>query len=247
MNNRFLIYLLAFVILAAVGGYTLMTVTAENNANNSGVVVENTGQPDFYKRHPFDEATGKYLEDSLGYPGNQPVDPATGKLDPQPIRDWTYVDQLNRPFGSEDLRGKVYVAEFFFTSCPTICPRVKGQMLRLEEQFADHPDFRLVSFTIDPKRDTPEKMKAYAEKLGTKDMDRWRYIHGDKFEITELDADYLSIAEENPAAPGGFDHSGYIVLVDRDGIVRSYASGLDPEEVDYLMKDIELLLSGKSK
>jgi len=66
----------------------------------------------------------------------------------------TYVDQLNRPFGSEDLKGTVYVAEFFFTSCPTICPRVKGQMLRLEEEFADHPDFRLVSFTVDPKRDT---------------------------------------------------------------------------------------------
>lgn len=240
MNNRFLAYLMGFVILAAVGGYTLLRVT--DDGVSAGVEVESTGQPNFYTRHAFDKETGKFLEDSLAYPGKHPTDSITGEVIPEPVRDWTYVDQLNRPFGTEDLRGKVYVAEFFFTSCPTICPRVKGQMLRIEEEFEDYEDFRLVSFTVDPKRDTPEKMLKYAQKLGTKDMDRWRYIHGDKFEIMELDEDYLSIAEENAAAPGGFDHSGYIVLVDRQGFVRSYASGLDPEEVDYLMKDIRLLL-----
>lgn len=211
--------------------------------NGNLISQNNSDQPDYYRRHPQDPKTGEYLVDSLGYPGNQPVDPTTGKIDPQPIRDWTYVDQLNRPISNMDLRGKVHVVDFFFTSCPTICPKVKGQMLRLEEEFADHPDFALVSFTVDPKRDTPEHMKAYAEKLGITDMDRWRFIHGDKFEIYDLDQDYLSIAEENANAPGGFDHSGYIVLVDRQGYVRSYASGLQPEEVDYLIKDIRLLLN----
>lgn len=234
MLVRLLFFSFSVLVFAACGG-------------GDGIISqEDNGQPAFYKRHPPDpENPGMHLVDSLGYPGNQPKDPKTGKIMPEPIRDWEYIDQLNRPFGSEDLKGKVYVAEFFFTSCPTICPRVKGQMLRLEEEFADYPDFRLLSFTVDPKRDTPEVMKEYAEKLGTKDMDRWRYIHGDKFEITELDADYLSIAEENPNAPGGFDHSGYIVLVDREGFVRSYASGLDPGEVDYLMDDIRLLLEEK--
>lgn len=207
--------------------------------------LEDDDQPTFYRRHARDEATGKYLVDSLTYPGNQPTDPVTGKLDPRPVPDWNYVDQLNRPFGNKDLLGKVYVAEFFFTSCPTICPKVKGQMLRLEEEFADEPDFSLVSFTVDPKRDTPERMKEYAEKLGIKDMDRWRFIYGDKFEISDLDQYYLSIAEEDASAPGGFNHSGYIVLVDRQGYVRSYASGLDESEVDFLMKDIELLLANK--
>lgn len=116
-------------------------------------------------------------------------------------------------------------------------------MLRLEEKFGDNPEFAMVSFTVDPKRDTPERMKEYAEKLGVTDMDRWRYIYGDKFEIYELDADYLSIAEENANAPGGFDHSGYIVLVDRDGFVRSYANGTKEEEVNFLMDDIGLLLN----
>ena len=196
----------------------------------------------FHRHHPVDAETGLILVDSLGYPGNHPTNPATGQPDPQPVREWTYVDQQNRPFGSQDLRGKVYVADFFFTSCPTICPKVKSQMLRLEEAFADHPDFALVSFTIDPKRDTPERLLEYATKLGIEDTDRWRFIHGDRFEIYELDEDYLSVAEENAAAPGGFDHSGYIVLVDREGKVRAYASGLQEEEVTHLMEDIRKLL-----
>ncbi len=240
MNSRFLLYLLAFVLLSAVGGYFLLSGT---EGTGSLASIESSDQHPFYARHPKDPATGKFLETELGYPGNHPTDPATGEITPEPVRDWNYIDQLKRPFGSDSLRGKVYVAEFFFMSCPTICPKVKGQMLRLEEEFANEEDFRLVSFTVDPKRDVPDSMKAYAEKLGTKSMDRWRYIHGDKFEIHgELDADYLSIAEENADAPGGFDHSGYIVLVDRKGFVRSYASGLKPEEVDFLMKDIRLLL-----
>ena len=211
--------------------------------NTHNATVESDGQPDFYKRHAQD-AEGNYLKDVLTYPGNQPRD-ADGTLQPVPVRDWTYTDQMGREFSNQDLRGKVHVVDFFFTSCPTICPKVKGQMLRLEEEFADNPDFALLSFTVDPKRDTPERMKDYATKLGITDMDRWRFIHGDKFEIYDLDEEYLSIAEENVNAPGGFDHSGYIVLVDRDGFVRSYASGLVPEEVDYLMEDIRLLLEAK--
>jgi protein SCO1/2 len=201
----------------------------------------------YHRHHPVDEETGLILVDSLGYPGNHPFDPETGVVSPEPVRDWEYVDQSKRPFGTDDLRGKVYVADFFFTSCPTICPKVKSQMLRLEERFGDHPDFQLVSFTVDPKRDTPEKMTEYAAKLGIEDMDRWRFIHGDRFEIYDLDEDYLSIATENSSAPGGFDHSGYIVLVDREGYVRAYASGLVEEEVNHLMEDIEKLLQQPAK
>lgn len=198
--------------------------------------------PAYLQHHPVDTETGLLLVDSLGYPGNHPFDTETGEVFPEPVRDWAYVDQSNRPFGSQDLRGKVYVAEFFFTSCPTICPKVKSQMLRLEERFGDNPDFRLVSFSIDPKRDTPERMTEYARKLGIEDMDRWRFIHGDKFEIYDLDEDYLSVALEDPGAEGGFDHSGYIILVDREGYVRAYASGLQEEEVTHLMDDAEQLL-----
>ena len=231
MPNR-LPYLLPLLLL--------LTPACETHSHADGIDPEHAEA--YHRHHPVDPATGLIQVDSLGYPGNHPTDPTTGRPDPQPIRDWTYVDQSNRPFGSADLRGKVYVADFFFTSCPTICPKVKSQMLRLEEEFGDHPDFALVSFTIDPKRDTPEKMTEYAGKLGIENLDRWRFIHGDKLEIYDLDKDYLSIAEENASAPGGFDHSGYIVLVDREGRVRAFASGLQEEEVTHLMEDIRLLL-----
>lgn len=232
-------HILLFLLL------TLLLASCQSHDHGNGVDPEHA--PPYLQHHPVDSETGYYLTDSLGYPGNQPFDPETGEITPEPVREWQYVDQSNRPFGTEDLEGKVYVADFFFTSCPTICPKVKSQMLRLEERFGDHPDFQLVSFTVDPKRDTPEKMSEYAAKLGIDDLDRWRFIYGDKFEIYDLDQDYLSIAEENAGAPGGFDHSGYIVLVDRDGFVRSYASGLDEEEVTHLMDDIELLLEGQAK
>ena len=208
--------------------------------HSEGIPLEEA--PPYLQHHPVSEDGSAYLLDSLGYPGNQPFDTETGEITPEPVRDWRYVDQSNRPFGTEDLRGKVYVADFFFTSCPTICPKVKSQMLRLEERFGDNPDFALVSFTVDPKRDTPERMTDYAGKLGIEDLDRWRFIYGDKFEIYDLDEDYLSVALESDAVSGGFDHSGYIVLVDRDGFVRSYASGLVEEEVTHLMDDIQMLL-----
>ncbi|MBB4078992.1 protein SCO1/2 [Lewinella aquimaris] len=232
-------YLRGLTLLAA------LTLVSCGHDHENGVDPEHA--PPYLQHHPVDSESGYYLTDSLGFPGNHPFDPETGVVSPEPVRTWKYVDQSNRPFGSEDLRGKVYVADFFFTSCPTICPKVASQMLRLEEEFGDDPDFRLVSFTVDPKRDTPERMTDYANKLGIKDMDRWRFIYGDKFEIYDLDEDYLSIAMENDAAPGGFDHSGYIVLVDREGFVRAYASGLVEEEVDHLMEDIRLLLDEKAR
>ena len=224
------LYVLPFLLLAC-----------HDHAN--GVDLEHA--PAYLQHHPVDEAAGVVLVDSLGYPGNHPFDTETGVVTPEPVREWRYIDQSNRPFGTQDLRGKVYVADFFFTSCPTICPKVKSQMLRLQDRFKDNPDFMLVSISVDPKRDTPERMTEYAQKLGITDMDRWRFIHGDKFEIYDLDADYLSVALENPDAEGGFDHSGYILLVDREGYLRAYASGLVEEEVDHLMDDIELLLEQK--
>lgn len=220
--------------------FLLLLTACGDHDHSDGIPIDEA--PSYYQHHPLSEDGKRYLMDSLGYPGNQPFDPETGVITPEPVRNWKYVDQSNRPFGSEDLRGKVYVTDFFFTSCPTICPKVKSQMLRLEKRFSDDPDFRLVSFTVDPKRDTPEKMTEYAGKLGITDFDRWRFIYGDKFEIYDLDQDYLSIAEENAGAPGGFNHSGYLVVVDRDGFVRAYGSGLQEEEITHLMDDIQLLL-----
>lgn len=195
-----------------------------------------------YRGHyPLDE-NGEYILDSLGFPGVHPRD-ADGNVIPEPVPDWTYVNQDRDTVTNKDLLGQTYVVDFFFMSCPTICPTVKGNMLRIHDKFGERDDFKLVSFTVDPKRDTPEAMKEYARKLGITNTDEWWYLYGDKLQTFELDAEYLSVAEENPNAPGGFDHSGYIVLVDKKGFVRAYASGIKDNEVDRLMRDIDLLLS----
>lgn len=223
--------------------YTLpllfLLLTACGTDAAKGVSIEEA--KGFHRHHPTDADEQYFQLDTLGYLGQFPLDD-NGKPVPQPIRDWTYVTQTGDTVTNKDLLGTAYIADFFFTSCPTICPTVKAQMLRHYEKFADRPDFKLVSFTIDPKRDTPEAMKTYAEKLGVTDHNRWWFLYGDRFFTYELDRDYLSVAEENPDAPGGFDHSGYVVLVDKKGFVRAYGSGLDPEEITHLIDDVEILL-----
>lgn len=143
---------------------------------------------------------------------------------------------------NNDSLGKfIYVTDFFFTSCPSICPKVMKEMLRLHEEFKNEPLVKLVSFTIDPKRDTPSKLKLYADNLGI-DQGKWWFLTGDKDYTFELANTYFIVAKEDKDAPGGFDHSGMIVLVDKEGHVRSFSQGTDPEDTPKLIKDIKILL-----
>jgi len=142
----------------------------------------------YHQHHPMDESQSYFLLDTLGFLGQFEAD-ANGNPVPRPIRDWMYVTQVGDTVSNNALAGKVYVADFFFTSCPSICPKVKSEMMRIYERFSGEEDFRMVSFTLDPKRDTPEVMKAYAENLGVTDHNRWWFLHGDRFFTYELDAD----------------------------------------------------------
>ncbi|MDG1571000.1 SCO family protein [Robiginitalea sp. M366] len=120
-----------------------------------------------------------------------------------------------------DYRGKVYVAEFFFTTCPTICPVMTQNLLDLQETFADKEDFGVASFTINPRYDTPGVLKAYAERYGITDMD-WHLLTGERDSIYELaNAGYNIFAAEMPDVPGGFEHSGLFALIDKNGYIRS--------------------------
>lgn len=163
-----------------------------------------------------------------------------GQAVPHKIRPWTYTSQDSVTVTDKDLAGQPYLADFFFTSCPSICPKVTKQMLRLY----DHYDGRitLISFTIDPKRDTPAKLKRYADNLEVSSPG-WLFLTGDKEFTLDLADDYFVAAFEDPDAPGGFDHSGKIILVDGDGHVRSFAEGTDPEDVTDLFADIDHLLA----
>ena len=158
------------------------------------------------------------------------------------IPDFAFIDQDSQVVTNATFDGKIYIADFFFTSCPTICPKVKKQMLRIYEKYQDEPRLMFLSHSIDPKRDTVGRLKTYSENLGV-DTGRWRFVTGNKDEIYEIADDYMSIAVEDPNAPGGFDHSGWLLLVDQDRHIRSYCNGTKPEKVDEFMKDIDWLLA----
>ena len=157
------------------------------------------------------------------------------------IPDFVFIDQDSQVVTNATFEGKIYVADFFFTSCPTICPKVKKQMLRIYDKYKDEPRLMFLSHSIDPKRDTVGRLKTYSENLGVS-PERWRFITGNKDDIYEIADDYMSIATEDPTAPGGFDHSGWILLIDKDRHIRSYCNGTVPEKVDGFMEDIDWLL-----
>ncbi|MEL6925962.1 MAG: SCO family protein [Bacteroidota bacterium] len=182
-------------------------------------------------------------EDTLPYIGNHP-NPDAGEY--HRVKDFSFINQDSVIVTQEDFAGKAYVVDFFFTSCPTICPKVKQQMLRVYEQFADENQLLFLSHTVDPKYDTPERLKAYAEKLDI-NTEKWHLVTGTQEELHGISDDYMSIALENADAPGGFDHSGRLILVDADRHIRAFCNGTNPEEVTDFMKDVEKLLNEMDK
>ena len=165
-----------------------------------------------------------------------------GTLIEHSISDFKFVNQLGDTVTNTDYANKVYMTDFFFLSCPSICPKVKKQMLRIHEKIEEIPDVMLVSHTIDPKRDDVEALKTYADNINIK-HDKWHFLTGDKEDLMDMADDYFIAAYEDENAPGGFDHSGKIIMVDKKGKIRSFCDGTDPESVDGFMKDLDILLS----
>jgi protein SCO1/2 len=157
------------------------------------------------------------------------------------IPDFRFVDQDSNIVTQETFADQIYVADFFFTTCPTICPVMKRQMHRLYEKLEGTDDVRLLSHTIDPEHDTVAVLKAYADRLGGIDAARWHLVTGDRDSIYEQARYYFENASADPTAPGGFIHSGYFYLIDKQRRVRGLYLGTDPEQVDRLMVDIKAL------
>ena len=159
------------------------------------------------------------------------------------IQPFVLLDQDSALVSNQTLSNRIYVADFFFTSCPTICPTMKAQMLRVYEKFEGNEEFVILSHTIDPKYDTIPLLKDYAERLGAT-SNRWKFLWGTQEEIYDLaEGSYMSIADEDAGAPGGFVHSGAFLLVDKEGRVRGVYDGTAAEQVDILIKDIDKLLA----
>ena len=160
------------------------------------------------------------------------------------VGNYQLVDQDSSEITPGTFEGKIYVADFFFTSCPTICPTMKTQMLRIYRRFQDESDFALLSHTIDPKHDTVAVLKDYAERLGIESGGLWHFVTGDQGEIYRLgQSDYMVTAGADSDAPGGFIHSGAFLLVDKNKHIRGVYDGTLADDVDKLMKDIDVLFA----
>ncbi|WP_242927260.1 SCO family protein [Pontibacter vulgaris] len=157
------------------------------------------------------------------------------------VPDFAFTNQDGQQVTNQTFAGKIYITDFFFTTCPTICPKMKSQMLRVYEQYKDNPQVMLLSHTIDPQHDSVAVLKEYADRLSVK-APKWNFVTGQKDSIYDIAQRYMVTAQEDKAEAGGFVHSGAFVLVDENRHIRGIYDGTVAEEVDKLLKDIPVLL-----
>ncbi len=162
------------------------------------------------------------------------------------IPDFKFTNQDGQTVSNHTVDGKIYVADFFFTTCPTICPKMKMEMLRVHQRYKNNPKTALLSHTIDPKHDTIALLKDYAQRLGA-NTQQWHFLWTDNrdalYQLAEKH--YLAVVAQDSTAEGGFIHSGYFILIDTKRRIRGYYDGTDPKQVDLLMNDMGLLLNEK--
>lgn len=162
------------------------------------------------------------------------------------IAPFTFTNQNGVAFGSKQLKNKIYVAEYFFTTCGTICPIMNSNMQTVQEALKDESDFHIVSITVDPETDSPKQLKAYAKAHGANDK-QWHFLTGEKEQLYQLARKsffVLKPAETRNQGDVGSDfiHTNYFVLVDRQQRIRGYYDGTNKHEVEVLINDAKLLL-----
>ena len=165
---------------------------------------------------------------------------------------FSFTDQNGKTITNKDYDGKVYVVEFFFTTCPDICPIMTENMKKIQDKFLGNPNLAIASFTIDPAHDTPEVLKEYAKTKGIT-KPQWHLLTGEKEQIFKLANEGFNLyVGDAPEVEGGFEHSGFFALIDQEGNIRSrkdengnpivYYDGLDDKGIQMLKEDIKELL-----
>jgi protein SCO1 len=165
---------------------------------------------------------------------------------------FSFVNENGEVMTNEAYKGKVYVVEFFFTACPTICPVMNENMRILDDEFYTNDSFAVASFSIDGSTDTSEVLKAHAKELGVKSPN-WHFFTATQEDMFAFAKNYNMYAAANPDVPGGFEHSGMFALVDKNGKIRSrlnefeypivFYDGLEDEGLQMLKEDIKQLLA----
>lgn len=157
------------------------------------------------------------------------------------ISKFSFVDQDSAIINNETFKDKIYVTDFFFTSCRTICPIMKTQMLRVYEATKEMPDVLILSHTIDPEYDTVALLRDFAERLDVESK-RWHFVTGVKDSIYKIaQTSYFATAMEDKTEPDGFIHSGAFLLIDKKGRIRGKYDGTKEEDVNRLIVEIKKL------
>ncbi|NCO64565.1 MAG: SCO family protein [Flavobacteriales bacterium] len=178
------------------------------------------------------------------------------------VPDFSFVNQNGKVITNKDYIGKVYVIEFFFTTCPTICPRMNANLIQIQNSFTEFENFGIASFTINPEHDTAEVLKAYADSYGVTNPN-WNLMTGNQETIYKLANEGFNLyTAKDESVEGGFEHSGNFALIDKNGFIRSrvvngnpiiFYNGMIspdekvddegmPEEITILKEDITKLL-----
>jgi cytochrome oxidase Cu insertion factor (SCO1/SenC/PrrC family) len=168
-----------------------------------------------------------------------------------PIDEFSLTERSGAKVAKADLQGKVWIASFVFTRCTGPCPQITATMARLQSELdlANRPDLRLVTFTVDPARDDPAELRKYADHFRA-DASRWLFLTGNEREIHQLleKSFKLPAARNETAKPGEeFDHSTRLAVVDKQGVIRGYFSGMadpvDPAALDASLKDLKAMVA----
>lgn len=157
------------------------------------------------------------------------------------IGDFSFVNQDSIKVTQDTFKDHIYIADFFFTSCPTICPIMKTHMLRVYDTIQNLNDVKILSHTIDPEYDTVALLRDFAERLGVT-SDKWHFVTGEKEKIYEIgQRSYMVTALEDQSQPGGFVHSGAFILVDKDRRIRGLYDGTKADQIDRLIQELSIL------
>lgn len=173
------------------------------------------------------------------------------------IPEFSFLNQNNEIINKDSLKNNIYVANFFFTSCPTICPIMTKNMAYVQKKLNVYPNIKFISHTVDPINDTPERMLKYIKEMKAKnikiELKNWDFLTGKKDEIYKIAKSYFVNVSADSLAPGGFLHSEYFILIDKEGRIRSGVDqndnvvgvydGTNEAQMKDLINDIKVLMA----
>tara|TARA_B110000444_G_scaffold154283_1_gene144348 strand:- start:545 stop:1261 length:717 start_codon:yes stop_codon:yes gene_type:complete len=183
------------------------------------------------------------------------IDPDSGEY--HKISQFSFINQNNEIVNNSDMDSNIYIADFFFTNCPSICPIMTKNMAYVQKKLSVYPNIKFLSHTVDPKNDTPERFVEYIDEMKNNNisinLDNWDFVTGEKDDIYNIARSYFVNVSMDSLAPGGFLHSEYFVLVDKEGRVRSgidkngnvvgVYDGTNEAQLRDLVNDVKVLMA----